>query len=136
VYVEETGEPAPVPVGLARHQTKWSSDQVGPPGPPPAALSSPLTPEGGLGGDEISASGLAVRQLLDTPPLSSACLSAAAFSSELPPSRADRPGDSRSNISSRCTSLSVGRFFAFQYFQYFFFFDLLTPLGEGTAPAC
>jgi hypothetical protein len=91
-----------------------------------------------------------------------------------PPSRADRPGDSRSNISSRCTSLSVGRFFAFQYLKgkalkgrpggavrfggAVWWYgavsgtgsgavistvalcgakpNSLTPLSEGTAPAC
>jgi hypothetical protein len=46
VYAEETEEPAPVPVGLARHRTKWPCDQVGPPGPPPAGLRSPLDPGG------------------------------------------------------------------------------------------
>jgi len=45
VYAEETEEPAPVPVGLARHQTKWPCDQVGPPpGPPPTGLRSALDP--------------------------------------------------------------------------------------------
>jgi hypothetical protein len=44
VYVEETVEPAPVMVGLVRHQTKWPSGQVGPPGQPPAGLSPPLDP--------------------------------------------------------------------------------------------
>jgi hypothetical protein len=46
VYAEETEEPAPVPVGLARHQTKWPCDHIGPPGPPPAGLSPPLDPGG------------------------------------------------------------------------------------------
>ena len=46
MYAEETEEPAPVPVGLARHQTKWPCDHIGPPGPPPAGLSPPLDPGG------------------------------------------------------------------------------------------
>jgi hypothetical protein len=57
VHVEETEEPAtpvPVPVGLARHRTKWPCDQLGPPGPPPAHPSCPLAPWG-AGWGKISA---------------------------------------------------------------------------------
>jgi hypothetical protein len=46
LYGEEAKELALAPVGLARHQTKWPCDQVGPPGPPPTGLRSPLDPGG------------------------------------------------------------------------------------------
>ena len=68
MYAEETEEPAPVPVGLARHQTKWPCDHIGPPGPPPAGLRSPLDP-GGERGPKYPPSGrpdlLAAHLMLD-----------------------------------------------------------------------
>jgi hypothetical protein len=48
---KEATELVLAPVGLARHRTKWSCNQIGPPGPPPAHPRCPLDPWGAGWGD-------------------------------------------------------------------------------------